>query len=191
MKAMGVAEVRHWRWTIEAYDAATAAGLFDGQRVELIDGEVFELAPMLPRPAATVNLVHSWFVRHLPDDRWAVGSQTPVRLDDDEPQPDIWVARGSLRQFRQRHPDASVLSLVIEIADTSLAYDLQVKLPRYASAGVANYWVVSLGENVVHTFASPSGDRYRFEVQAHPGDVLTLPETDLSIAVDVLLDTPQ
>ncbi len=184
---MSVAEIPHWRWTIEAYDTATAAGLFDGQRVELINGEVFQLAPMLPRHAATVNIVHSWFVRHLDTERWAIGAQTPVRLTDDEPEPDLWLARGSLRQYRRRHPTASDLTLVIEIAESSLAFDRDIKLPRYAKAGVANVWIVALGTSSVHAFAEPTGTSYRFTREVMAGDTLLVPETETTIEVATLL----
>jgi Uma2 family endonuclease len=160
---MAEVAVDRWRWTVEGYETAAAAGVFGPEaRVELIDGEVYQVAAMLPGHASTVGRISDLLSARIERSRWVVRTQLPVHLyDDSEPEPDVWVARGPADRYDHRHPGAADLVLVVEVSDTTLAFDRDVKIPRYARAGVPEAWLVSLPERAVHRYADPLDGAYR------------------------------
>jgi Uma2 family endonuclease len=158
--------------------------------VELIDGEVFEVPPMLPGHAATVGLLCDLLGERLDRSQWIVRSQLPVRLDDtSEPEPDVWVAQGPATRYRNRHPNAHDLALVIEVSDTTLAFDRTTKLRRYAKAAVAEAWIDSRPERVVHRFAEPDATEgaYRVSEVVEAGGQGSARAIGLDLAVDEIL----
>jgi Uma2 family endonuclease len=185
------AAVDRWRWTVESYEQAAATGVFGPEpRVELIDGEVFEVPPMLPGHAATVGRLVDLLTERLDRTRWTVRSQLPVRLGDrSEPEPDVWVAQGPASRYDDRHPEASDLALVVEVSDTTLAFDRTVKVPSYAAAGVAEACVVSLAENVVHQLADPdpAAAAYRVAEVVQRGSRVTAISLGIDLAVAAIL----
>jgi Uma2 family endonuclease len=185
------AAVDRWRWTVESYEQAAATGVFGPEpRVELIDGEVFEVPSMLPEHAATVGRLVDLLTERLDRRRWTVRSQLPVRLGDrSEPEPDVWVAQGPASRYDDRHPEASDLALVVEVSDTTLAFDRTIKVPRYAAAGVAEAWVVSLAENVVHQLADPdpAAAAYRVAEVVQRGSRVTGISLGIDLAVAAIL----
>jgi Uma2 family endonuclease len=185
------AAVDRWRWTVESYEQAAATGVFGPEpRVELIDGEVFEVPPMLPGHAATVGRLVDLLTERLDRTRWTVRSQLPVRLGDrSEPEPDVWVAQGPASRYDDRHPEASDLALVVEVSDTTLAFDRTIKVPSYAAAGVAEACVVSLAENVVHQLADPdpAAAAYRVAEVVQRGSRVTAISLGIDLAVAAIL----
>ncbi len=113
--------------------------------------------------------------------------QNPIRLaGGSEPQPDLALVKR--RRYRQTHPTAADVLLVIEVADTSLAYDRTVKLPLYAEAGVAEAWLIDLVNDTIERHTDPRGGRYRQVAIAGRGESLAstvLPA--VAIAVDAVL----
>lgn len=152
-----------WSWTAESFEQAAAAGAFGPEaRVELFEGEVLELGSMLPGHADAVRALRA-LAYQVDQTNWTIGSQEPVRLGDhSEPEPDIWIARGPRRSYARRHPDESDLVLLVEVADTSLALDRDVKIPSYAAAGIEEVWLVSLPESHLTVYREPLGDQRRF-----------------------------
>jgi Uma2 family endonuclease len=165
-------ETARWSWTAEAYETAAVSGVFGPDpRVELVDGEVYQLAPMLPLHASAVRELRHRFTA-LDEGSFTVDSQTPIRLDErSEPEPDVWVARGPRAGYRDRHPDPADLVLVVEVSGSSLAYDREVKVPAYASAGVVEVWVVSLPERIVYRHVEPSNGRYSLTTAVSDGSL--------------------
>lgn len=180
-----------WRWSADSYEHAAATGVFgDEPRVELVDGEVFRMAPMLPGHALVLGQIQDRLTERIDRARWIVRAQLPVRLDDDsEPEPDVWVAEGPPARYRLRHPAGRHLALLVEVADTSLAFDRQVKIPRYAMAGVGEVWLVSLPERVVYSFAEPdpAAGEYRRMQRAASGALVAAERLGIELAVDDLL----
>lgn len=154
---MTEAAVDRWHWTLESYEQAAATGVFGPEpRVELIDGEVYKVAPMLPGHASVVSQVADLLAARLDQVRWVIRWQMPICLDDySQPEPDVCVAGAPRERYRDRHPMADDLALVVEVADTSLAFDRKVKVPLYARAAIPEVWVVSLPEQVVHRYSGP------------------------------------
>jgi Uma2 family endonuclease len=138
-----------------------AAGMLaPDSRVELIDGEVIDMAPIGPLHAGTVGLL----ARRLADalgERFDIRVQQPIRLGDhSEPQPDIAVVVPDPDAYRQHHPSARDVRLVIEVAETSLRFDRDVKMALYAAAGIPQAWLVDLANRKIIELSDPSGGRY-------------------------------
>jgi Uma2 family endonuclease len=124
-------------------------GWFDAQRVELIDGEVVEMPPKKDLHVACVSLTAKAVARAFGAGHW-VRTQDPLHLlNDSEPEPDVAVVEGGERDYvGTGHPRSALL--VIEVADTTLTYDLGVKASLYAASAIRDYWVVDLSGMLVH-----------------------------------------
>jgi Uma2 family endonuclease len=184
---------RAGQWTRSAYERLVQAGLFDGQHVELIAGHVITMSPMGSLHAAAVALVAraletvfemGYFVRwQMP---FAVGAWS-------EPEPDVAVIAGQIRDYVGAHP--SQAALIVEVAETSLAYDRIEKASLYAMAGVPEYWVVNLVDGQVEIYrtpipdsAQPHGYGYAEIVWRGVGEVIApLAAAQAAILVDDLL----
>ena len=128
-------------------------------RVELLDGDIIPMAPMSSRHAAAVRKIAEFFQRTLAD-KAIVSVQCPIRLDDhSEPQPDVAVLRMENSNYASAHPQPADVLLLIEVAQSSLAFDRDIKIPQYARAGIAETWLVNLELQQVEIFrvAGPLG----------------------------------
>src|SRR5262245_47499779 len=133
--------VRVWRWTRHRYDQLIACGFFhEDDKVELLGGRLMVAEPQGSRHAATVGLVADT-LRTAFGRGWYVAVQVPVALDDEsEPEPDVTVAPGTARDYRDAHPSQPVL--VVEVAESSRTLDRRHKSSLYARAEVPDYWIV-------------------------------------------------
>ena len=133
---------RALRWTADEFDRLGASGCFEGRRPYLLDGVIWEQGDMGPTHANVVFLVHE-LLRPFFGAGWLVRNQLPLRADGFNTLfPDVAVVAGGFRDFFTTHPTTA--TLVVEVADTSLREDLTEKAERYATAGVADYWVLDL-----------------------------------------------
>ena len=147
------------RWSRADYYRLGELGFFDGQRVELIGGQIIEMTPEGPRHAALSEIVRRALEAVFPPGRYHVRSAKPLALGSwDEPEPDAAVVEGEPRDYLGTHPTGAVL--VVEVSDTTLAYDRGEKADLYAAAGVADYWIVSPRERIVEVCrqAAPHAD---------------------------------
>lgn len=133
------------RFTVDEYERMADAGILaEDDRVELVGGEIVEMAPIGPAHAGCVKRLLRLFTALL-GDRAMVSVQDPVRLGvDSEPQPDIALLRPRSDFYSTRHPEPADVLLVVEVAMASASYDRLVKLPLYASAGLPQAWLVDL-----------------------------------------------
>lgn len=155
------AEVKRYRFTVEEYHEMGRAGvLSEDARVELIDGEIVEMTPIGTRHlACVVSLNH--LLMHAAGGGYFVSVQNPITLNDGtEPQPDLSLLR-TKPDPDGKLPGPDDVALVVEVSDTTLTYDKNVKLPRYASAGVPEVWIVDLAERKVEVHSEPSPQGYR------------------------------
>ncbi len=140
-------------------------------RVELIDGEVVEMSPIGWRHAWCVRRlirILAGFVRDLSGARYEVDAQNPILLgDNDEPQPDLALLRGTPAG---RLPGPEELLLVVEVADTSLALDPEIKLSRYAEADILEAWLVDLVEDRIEAHSEPGLNGYRKTARSGRGE---------------------
>ncbi|MCB1824624.1 MAG: Uma2 family endonuclease [Candidatus Competibacteraceae bacterium] len=175
---------RH-RLTVADYHRMGMTGvLAEDAHVELIEGEIFDMAPIGSLHAGTVSYLSRLWVRAI-GDRAIVWIQNPVALDQcSEPEPDVALLRPRADFYKTRHPQASDVLLIIEVADSSLRYDREVKLPLYARHGIAEVWIVDLVLNVVDVHRQPQADRYRESLRLSPPirlAPLAFPDLDLDL----------
>jgi Uma2 family endonuclease len=180
-------EVTRRRFTVHDYHRMGEAGiLHEDDRVELIEGEIVEMAAIGTRHFSCVNGLTRLLVRGVGDEA-IVSVQNPVRLDEhNEPQPDLTVLR--VRDYRESLPVPEDVLLLIEVSDTTLRYDRGVKLPLYARAGIREVCILDLPGEVTECHTGPSGSSYRNTERARRGQALAplaLPE--LTFRVDDLL----
>jgi Uma2 family endonuclease len=180
-------EITRRRFTVHDYHRMGEAGiLHEDDRVELIEGQIVEMAAIGTRHFACVNGLTRLLVRGV-GDAAIVSVQNPVRLDEHtEPQPDLTVLR--VRDYRDSLPMPEDVLLLIEVSDTTLAYDRGVKLPLYARAGIREVWIVDLQGRVIERHTEASANGYRSLEQARQGGEIeptALPE--LSLGVDAVL----
>jgi Uma2 family endonuclease len=146
-----------YRFRVEEFERA-----FQGvPHVELLRGEVYQMSPIGPKHFyAVMRLDHR--LREALGPKAVVAVQSPLRLfEDSEPEPDLLVLRPPLERYQDRLPTPEDVLLLVEVADTSLEFDREVKLPLYAEAGIPEVWLVNLKENLLEVYRDPRGGRYR------------------------------
>ena len=181
-------------WTRTEYDRLVAQGVFDhGEPVELLGGELVVREPQGSYHFTTIALA-ARAIERLFGPGWTVRPQAPISLDDQsEPEPDLAVVRGEPLDFLTQHPTRPVL--VVEVAESSLELDRDVKGSLYARAGLAEYWIINLRDHSLEVLHSPvpdpsslTGWRYRnVSVLAARDRVAPLAFDGRSVAVADLL----
>jgi Uma2 family endonuclease len=162
---MGIADspavLQRHRLTVDEYHRMAEAGvLAPDAHVELIEGEVVDMAPMKSRHASIVARLLATLQRAAAD-KALVWCQLPLHLGPkSEPEPDLMLLRPRADFYAQAHPSADDVLLLIEVSDSTLDYDRGVKLPLYARYGVAEVWIVDLDNNVVRFFRNGNGQAY-------------------------------
>ena len=164
---------------------AEAGILHEDDRVELIAGKIIQMAAIGSRHAACVKRLIKLLVREV-GDSGVVGAQDPIILpDSSEPEPDVTVLRPRDDFYAAGHPVPEDVLLLIEVSDTSLEYDREVKLPLYASAGILEVWIVDLVNQNVYAYSRSIAGSYGNTHSVGCGDSIaprTLP--DLVVSVD-------
>jgi Uma2 family endonuclease len=156
-QAPAVPPVPVLRLSVEQYHEMGRAGILSPEdRVELLEGWLVPKMMKNPRHRIATEAMRGIFERLLPQG-WHVNSQEPITLSTSEPEPDVAVIRGSLRDYRDRHPGPRDVAIVIEVADTTLHDDEMLKKTIYARDGVAVYWIVNLVENCLEMYSDPTG----------------------------------
>ena len=180
-------ELMRRRFTVHDYHRMGEAGiLHEDDRVELIEGEIVEMAAIGTRYFSCVNRLTRLLVRAVDDDA-IVSVQNPVRLSENtEPQPDLAVLRP--RDYLESLPGSEDVHFLIEVSDTTLAYDRNLKLPLYARAGVPEIWIVDLASETLERHTEPSSDGYRrVEKAKREGAIASVALPALSVEVDAVL----
>jgi Uma2 family endonuclease len=166
--------VTHRRFTVNEYYRMAEVGILSpDERVELIEGEIVDMAPIGSRHAACVDRLNRDFVPAL-GDRAIVRVQGPLRLHDySEPEPDLVILRPRDDFYAEETPGPADALLVIEVADTSERYDRQVKVPLYAQAGIPEVWLVDLTAGNITVYRGPGPDGYAEATVATGADELS------------------
>jgi Uma2 family endonuclease len=176
-------------FTVYDYHKMADAGILrEGERVELIRGEIIRMSPIHPPHNGTIHRANRSLVRIVGDNA-IVGVQGSIRLDEyDEPQPDLYLLRPKDDFYASAHAGPADILLIIEIADSSLDYDRTTRLQLYAEAGIPEYWISDLQKECVMAYSEPAGNTYHTSRQFHRGETLApklLPEC--VVPVDTLL----
>jgi Uma2 family endonuclease len=164
---------RKYAISAEEYLRMGAAGVFPPEaRLELIEGEIIEMAPIHPPHAGLVNKLTRLLVQRA-GDRAVVAVQNPAIISTRSvPQPDLALLAPRADDYAGAHPASPDIFLVIEVADTTLRFDLKTKAPLYARCGVAEVWVVDVNERAIHVFREPGDGGYRKTFLARAGQTV-------------------
>ena len=161
--------------SVEAYhDLAKAGHLTEDDRVELIEGEIIEMAPIGGPHLNIVNRLTRFFVLAL-GERGVVSPQNPVTLPRySEPQPDLAILKPAFDSFPTKVPEASDVLLLVEVADTTLAYDRGTKLPLYAKHGISEVWIVDVQRRRIEAYREPSAEGYGRKIEIAANESLAM-----------------
>lgn len=149
-------QVKRWLFTVDDYARMGEAGILgEDDRVELIAGEIIAMSSIGAPHAGTINRLSNLLPRTLGDTA-IIAVQNPIRLSRySEPQPDLAVLRPRADAYRRVHPIPADVFLLMEVADTSLAYDRSVKLPLYAEASIPEVWIWNVIAEEVERYTEP------------------------------------
>lgn len=183
-----------YRFSVEQYHAMIDHGIVDEyDKTELLDGWIASRMTVNPPHCATVHIVRSAIADVLPSG-WHPRIQAAITLDDGEPEPDLAVVRGVIRDYLTRHPSPNDVGILMEVSDATLRKNRKTKAVIYARANVPIYWIVNLLDEQVEVYSDPSGSadapRYQTLATYHRGDhvPLVLDGTEIAlIPVDDLL----
>jgi Uma2 family endonuclease len=185
--SMGVTISRRLFKTKEFRDMIEAGVFREDDRLELVDGEIVEMSPIGNRHATCVRKLNLLF--RSVGDRGLVDIQNPLGISEENDfYPDVVLLKPRPDKYASGIPGACDALLVIEVADTTLPFDRQVKAPRYAAAGAPELWIVDLVGSRVWVHRKPLEGAYGEVFEARPGQVLPVPGMpDIEISVADLL----
>jgi Uma2 family endonuclease len=150
------------RFSREAYHRMFETGMLSHEkRYELVDGEIVMMSPIGPGQGDLISRLAEFFVKRLPEE-YQCRMQLPIVVSDhSEPEPDLAIVHRVDARYRLEHPKAADVLLLIEVASTSLSFDLGTKQQLYANSRIAEYWVVDVTahELVIHRDAAANGYR--------------------------------
>jgi Uma2 family endonuclease len=183
------AGVERWRFTVDDFYRMGEVGILPPEaRVELIDGEVIKMAPIGSHHNGSVVGLDE-ILREGLGRRVTISVQGPLRLERHwNPQPDVLVLKRRDDRYRNANPTAADVLLLIEVADATLAYDRDIKGPRYAQAGIVEYWIVDLTGDRLLVHRDPRDGAYRsVQILTREDTVSPLAFPELTIAVADIL----
>jgi len=176
-------------FTVDEYYRMAEVGILGPEdRVELIDGEIFEMSPIGSRHLGCVIRANRLFFSGC-GDRAVVSIQHPLQLSNyTEPEPDVVLLKPRADEYAGKKPAAEDALLVVEVAETTLNFDRRVKLPRYAKAGVPEVWIENLIDDVLLVYRDPVGSKYAAVLILRRGDSISpIAFPDAIFAIDQLL----
>lgn len=183
------AQAVRYRLTVDDYHRMAETNILtEDDRVELLNGELFEMAAIGSRHAACVNRLSN-LIAERRSDRFIVSTQNPVRLTSySEPQPDISVLRPRTDFYASGHPGPEDVLFLIEVADSSADYDRTTKVPLYAASNIPEVWLVDLNAQEIEVFRVPSSHGYKETKRYMAGDnIASAAFPDLTLVVDEIL----
>jgi Uma2 family endonuclease len=172
---IATANVRKHLTDITEWQKLGEANIFPpGSRLELIEGEILEMAPIGFNHSGHVTRLINFFAPLL-NKKAILSAQNPLRLSDlSEPEPDFMLLKPNADFYSSRHPNADDVLLLIEVADSSLSFDQNEKLRLYASHNVPEYWLLNLKDSCLEVYRQPHGDCFGEKTTLRIGDSVTL-----------------
>jgi Uma2 family endonuclease len=181
--------IQRYRFSVDDYHSMVEAGVLKAdQRVELIEGEVVEMSPIGKLHASCVNRLTALLTNRVRQQA-IVSVQNPVQTGSfSEPQPDVALLKYREDFYAARHPRPKDILLVIEVADSTIDYDREVKIPLYARAKIAQAVIVNLSLGVVEVYTKPLRGKYTQAKELKRGQALKLQKLpELALTVDEIL----
>jgi Uma2 family endonuclease len=174
------------KWSVDDYHRMVEAGILRGRHVELLTGEIVEMSPETPIHYTTAKR-GAKYLEELLSGKADVRFNGPITLSDSEPEPDIAIVRLPESSYNDRHPAPQDIFWIVEVAQTSLKKDLEIKAVIYATAEIQEYWVLSLSAKQMIVFRNPQNGKYVEEYTIEQGTVTPLAFADVSVSVQRLL----
>jgi Uma2 family endonuclease len=174
--------------TIDDYHRMIETGIIhEGEHIELILGQVFNMAAKGTRHTLCTRKLFKQSLS-LIGNRADVQSQDPITLpNNSEPEPDIVIARLRDDNYANSHPAPADIILVIEVADSSLDFDRNTKMPLYAAAGISEYWIVNLIDDRLEIYTQPQGSIYTNTQIILPPGLVHLPQfTEITLDLTMI-----
>ncbi|MGD9894470.1 MAG: Uma2 family endonuclease [Dehalococcoidia bacterium] len=181
--------LKRWRLTVDDYHRMAKAGiLHEDDRVELIEGELIEMATIGSYHFTSVNNLNQEFSGRS-SGRFIVSVQNPVRVSrHSEPRPDIALLRPRADKYAGGLPGPEDVLLIVEVSDPTVAADRRVKLPLYAAAGIPEAWLVNIPRRSIEVHREPRGGRYQQVTVFRKGErIALLLLLDVTVAVEDIL----
>jgi Uma2 family endonuclease len=171
------------KWTIEQYHELVTTGILDDRRVELLEGDIVEMAPEgMPHAVYCGRTVK--YLRNLLGDRAEIRETHPITLpNNSEPEPDVAIVRSPDTQYLAHHPYPEDIFWLIEYSDTTLAKDINTKQRIYAQAGILEYWVVNLQASELIVFRAAGNEGYQTKTKFNSGSTSPLSFPDIEVEV--------
>ncbi len=178
-------ELKRRQFTTTQYHQMIETGVLrEGDRVELIEGEILEMAAIGSKHAAQVRRLSRLF-SHRFGDEVLVSVQNPVELEPrSEPEPDVALLRWRGDYYETEHPQPSDIYLVVEVADSTAEFDRKVKAPLYARNGIDEYWLIDLNMEEIAVYRQPAPEGYQWMETMQRGQkigVMSLPNTEFTV----------
>jgi Uma2 family endonuclease len=170
-------------FTVAEYHEMAKAGILAERGLELINGEIIEMSPIGSKHAKYVNIL-SRLLGNLLGEEFIISSQNPfIANDRSEPEPDFAILRFRDDYYEDELPHGQDVLLIIEVADSSISYDRNVKLPLYAASGVPECWIIDVLKKEIHVYWQAEENAYRFRELARLGNTIEAKNIDLKLAV--------
>jgi Uma2 family endonuclease len=174
------------KWSVNDYHRMIESGILSERRLELLDGEIWEMSPEGPLHTS-INIKAVKYLRSLLEGLAEVREAHPITLANSEPEPDVAVVKLPESLYDTRHPQPNDIYWLIEIADRTLTIDLGRKKKAYALAGIEEYWVIDVASQKLRIFRSPQGASYADFSEVMQGTVTPLAFSSLEVSVERLL----
>ena len=177
------------KWTVKEYHKLGEMGVFHPEeRVELLSGNIIKMSAKGTAHTSALGRTDRLLQNLFGNLAW-VRMQDPIALDDNsEPEPDIALVRIDPLDYATHHPTPSEVYLIIEVADTSLTFDREIKAKAYARSGITDYWVLNVNERQLHVFREPADDGYQSEViLGETASISPLQFPTVNIAIQAML----
>ena len=174
-------EPHAFRWTADEYEKLTEYGVFNDRRVQLLEGEIVEMAAMNSPHRVAMLKTGAALQRALPTK--LIQAQMPMRIGNSEPEPDYAVLTGSVDDYLDSHPEKALL--IVEVSDTTLREDQGRKARIYASANIAEYWILNLKTRELEVLREPASGAYTLKRSLNEDEKvspLLAPETQIAVA---------
>ena len=182
------APARHRLDTDAYYRMAEAGILTQNDRVELIGGDIFDMTLIGSAHAGKTDRLNRLFARAATDGLALVSVQRPLRLDAyNEPEPDVMLLKPRADDYQGRHPGAADVLLLVEVSETSLAYDRGMKLALYTKFGVPEVWIVDLRGAAIEVYREPTGNAYALKQRLTSGSLAPVLVPGVTIDAGALL----
>jgi Uma2 family endonuclease len=147
---------KNFQWNVEQYYQMADLGFFEGRRVELIEGEIVEMAPIRSPHAVAIGLLIE-VLNRIFGEGYTVRPRMPVRFSKrSEPEPDLAVVKRKIRDFSESHPGTA--RLIVEVSNSTLRFDRTRKAKLYAKYGIPEYWILNLKDRCLEVHRNVKSD---------------------------------